>query len=212
MNPAQSPNQTTLKYPLPRPNLAKEMEKTKSVSNASSVSTFAGATKKRNQAKKGSHHTASTSKQDAPAKNPAINPRRRKRQFASNGSRSTRQLRRNERERGRKARLNAAFQVLRSVVPDASSTRAGTTERKMTQVEILRLAKNYISNLTEILQTNSDSCTFNSYRCVCDWMPLETKIIQSFQVLPNAIRKGPVYYKTVSWWSLVRALHKKGDL
>ena len=76
-------------------------------------------------------------------------------------AKSTRQLRRNERERCRKARLNAAFQVLRSVVPNNVST--GTSERKMTQVEILRLAKNYISNLTELLQDNNDY----RYRTFC---------------------------------------------
>ena len=72
------------------------------------------------------------------------------------GVRTTRQIRRNERERGRKARLNAAFQVLRSVVPSSSFNSSGTvTERKMTQVEILRLAKNYISNLTELLKEDN---------------------------------------------------------
>ena len=74
----------------------------------------------------------------------------------SGGVRTTRQIRRNERERGRKARLNAAFQVLRSVVPRTSMNSSGTvSERKMTQVEILRLAKNYISSLTEILREDN---------------------------------------------------------
>lgn len=71
-------------------------------------------------------------------------------------SRSTRQLRRNERERGRKARLNAAFQVLKSVVPDNINATTGSSDRKMTQVEILRLAKNYISNLTELLRQDTN--------------------------------------------------------
>lgn len=80
------------------------------------------------------------------------------------GSRSTRQLRRNERERGRKARLNAAFQVLKSVVPDNIHTTTGSSDRKLTQVEILRLAKNYISNLTELLRqdTNISFATFKT--------------------------------------------------
>lgn len=71
------------------------------------------------------------------------------------GVRTTRQIRRNERERGRKARLNAAFQVLRSVVPSTLNTPGAVSERKMTQVEILRLAKNYISNLTELLKEDN---------------------------------------------------------
>lgn len=73
----------------------------------------------------------------------------------SAGVRTTRQIRRNERERGRKARLNAAFQVLRSVVPSNVNSSGGVSERKMTQVEILRLAKNYISNLTELLKEDN---------------------------------------------------------
>lgn len=79
------------------------------------------------------------------------------------GVRTTRQIRRNERERGRKARLNAAFQVLRSVVPSTVNTSGTVTERKMTQVEILRLAKNYISNLTELLKQDSNTYTLRSF-------------------------------------------------
>ena len=71
------------------------------------------------------------------------------------GVRTTRQIRRNERERGRKARLNAAFQVLRSVVPSSLNSSGSVSERKMTQVEILRLAKTYISNLTELLKEDN---------------------------------------------------------
>ena len=80
------------------------------------------------------------------------------------GVRTTRQIRRNERERGRKARLNAAFQVLRSVVPSNVNSSGGVSERKMTQVEILRLAKNYISNLTELLKDDNKYAlgTFNA--------------------------------------------------
>lgn len=78
-----------------------------------------------------------------------------KRRTRPTGVRTTRQIRRNERERGRKARLNAAFQVLRSVVPSNVNSSGGVSERKMTQVEILRLAKNYISNLTELLKEDN---------------------------------------------------------
>ena len=70
---------------------------------------------------------------------------------------SPRQERRNARERGRKARLNAAFQVLKSMVPQDMDT----TQRKLTQVEILRLAKNYICSLTTILQTCNDDISVN---------------------------------------------------
>lgn len=71
---------------------------------------------------------------------------------------SSRQERRNARERGRKARLNAAFQVLRSIVPQNMESHE---QRKLTQVEILRLAKNYISSLTTILETCKDNISVN---------------------------------------------------
>ncbi|XP_028405170.1 class A basic helix-loop-helix protein 15-like [Dendronephthya gigantea] len=71
---------------------------------------------------------------------------------------SPRQERRNARERGRKARLNAAFQVLRSMVPHNADP--DQEQRKLTQVEILRLAKNYISSLTTILETCNDNIAF----------------------------------------------------
>lgn len=116
---------------------------------------------------KGCVPVAIINKQDKSARNSGavkFNSRMtRLRQQCTPKARSTRQLRRNERERGRKARLNAAFQVLRSVVPNNVSS-AESTERKMTQVEILRLAKNYISNLTEILKQDSGSYAFGSYR------------------------------------------------
>lgn len=82
-------------------------------------------------------------------------------------ARSPRQVRRNARERGRKARLNAAFQVLRSMVP---KTVESSQERKLTQVEILRLAKNYICSLTSILQTcNEDARTsYQDSETSCD--------------------------------------------
>lgn len=70
-------------------------------------------------------------------------------------AKSPRQERRNARERGRKARLNAAFQVLRSMVPHNADS--DQEQRKLTQVEILRLAKNYICSLTTILQTCNDN-------------------------------------------------------
>ena len=62
--------------------------------------------------------------------------------------RSPRQIRRNERERGRKARLNAAFKVLRNTIPFFCNEQ---NKEKLTQVQILRLASRYIRNLTSML-------------------------------------------------------------
>ncbi|EDO30831.1 predicted protein [Nematostella vectensis] len=71
-----------------------------------------------------------------------------------------RQLRRNARERERQGRLNSAFDVLRGVIPDYLSGKG--PERKLTQIETLRLATHYIMALSEMLedenQKSSDCC------------------------------------------------------
>lgn len=69
-----------------------------------------------------------------------------------NINRSPRQVRRNERERGRKARLNAAFKVLRNVIPFYSE---GLNKEKLTQVQVLRLAAKYIMTLSDILGSDT---------------------------------------------------------
>jgi hypothetical protein len=61
-----------------------------------------------------------------------------------------RQLRRNARERERQGRLNNAFDVLRGVIPDYLSGKG--PERKLTQIETLRLATHYIMALSEMLE------------------------------------------------------------
>ncbi|XP_031556663.1 protein atonal homolog 7-like [Actinia tenebrosa] len=61
-----------------------------------------------------------------------------------------RQLRRNARERERQGRLNSAFDVLRGVIPDYLSGKG--PERKLTQIETLRLATHYIMALSEMLE------------------------------------------------------------
>ena len=71
---------------------------------------------------------------------------------SKNINRSPRQVRRNERERGRKARLNAAFKVLRNVIPFYSE---GLNKEKLTQVQVLRLASKYIMTLSDILGSES---------------------------------------------------------
>lgn len=61
-----------------------------------------------------------------------------------------RQLRRNERERERQARLNNAFDVLRGSIP--SFLAPYKEEQKLTQIETLRLAKYYIRSLKGMLE------------------------------------------------------------
>ena len=104
---------------------------------------------------------------------------------ASLTEKSPRQERRNARERGRKARLNAAFRVLRSIVPhDLDST-----QRKLTQVEILRLAKNYICSLTTILQTSNDNVAVsykqNSGICVGNFLANMNELTTNFSEFVN---------------------------
>lgn len=76
--------------------------------------------------------------------------------------RSEKQVLRNERERCRKARLNTAFNVLRKTLP-SSITMSNeelyfhrSQEIKYTQLEVLKIASNYISQLTQLLDNFTD--------------------------------------------------------
>lgn len=70
-----------------------------------------------------------------------------------NGSRTEnakeRRLRANHRERRRIQSINGAMEALRKAIPD---TRHNT---KITKLQLLRLAQNYIKTLTEILRTET---------------------------------------------------------
>ncbi|KAK5880962.1 hypothetical protein CesoFtcFv8_021816 [Champsocephalus esox] len=72
--------------------------------------------------------------------------RRRRRTHGSNTKeRSKRRLESNERERTRMHKLNNAFQALREAIPHVN------TEKKLSKIETLTLAKNYIKALTTIV-------------------------------------------------------------
>lgn len=62
-----------------------------------------------------------------------------------------RRLESNERERMRMHSLNDAFQNLREVIPHISK------ERKLSKIETLTLAKNYIIALTDYIMTNEQN-------------------------------------------------------
>ena len=79
---------------------------------------------------------------------------RKARSSASKSVKRERQLRRNERERERQARLNSAFDVLRGSIP--SFLAPYKHEQKLTQIETLRLAKYYISSLKGMLEDNDE--------------------------------------------------------
>ena len=57
-----------------------------------------------------------------------------------------------ERERMRQTRLNGAFNLLRSVIPDYFSERKPGD--RLTRIQTLRLAKKYIATLHELLETS----------------------------------------------------------
>lgn len=67
--------------------------------------------------------------------------------------RTEKQVLRNERERCRKARLNTAFKILRNSLP-LSAIDECAQEIKYTQLEVLKLAATYISQLSNVLHTN----------------------------------------------------------
>lgn len=89
--------------------------------------------------------------------------RKRERRVIPATVKRNRQLRRNARERERQSRLNNAFDVLRGVIPDYLTGKG--PERKLTQIETLRLAQHYIMALTELLQDSrhDTSCTHQCY-------------------------------------------------
>ncbi|XP_013787799.1 protein dimmed-like [Limulus polyphemus] len=70
---------------------------------------------------------------------------RRRRQTLNARERNLRRLESNERERMRMHSLNDAFQALREVIPHI------TMERKLSKIETLTLAKNYIMALTNVV-------------------------------------------------------------
>ncbi|XP_059386719.1 class A basic helix-loop-helix protein 15-like [Carassius carassius] len=70
---------------------------------------------------------------------------RRRRLHGSAKERNVRRLESNERERQRMHKLNNAFQALREAIPHVK------TDKKLSKIETLTLAKNYIKSLTTII-------------------------------------------------------------
>ncbi|XP_028670055.2 class A basic helix-loop-helix protein 15 isoform X2 [Erpetoichthys calabaricus] len=70
---------------------------------------------------------------------------RRRRPLSSCKERNARRLESNERERHRMHKLNNAFQALREAIPHVK------TDKKLSKIETLTLAKNYIKSLTGII-------------------------------------------------------------
>ena len=64
---------------------------------------------------------------------------------------ANRRQKKRERERKRQTRLKAAFNVLRSVIPDHFSQKEPGD--KLSRIQTLRLAKKYIATLQELLES-----------------------------------------------------------
>ncbi|XP_067285522.1 class A basic helix-loop-helix protein 15 [Pseudorasbora parva] len=77
---------------------------------------------------------------------------RRRRQHGNTKERNVRRLESNERERQRMHKLNNAFQALREAIPHVK------TDKKLSKIETLTLAKNYIKSLTTIILGMSNAC------------------------------------------------------
>ncbi|XP_006637423.2 class A basic helix-loop-helix protein 15 [Lepisosteus oculatus] len=82
---------------------------------------------------------------------PTGGPRRR-RPHAGTKERRARRLESNERERQRMHKLNNAFQALREAIPHVKA------EKKLSKIETLTLARNYIRSLTAIVLGVSGGC------------------------------------------------------
>ncbi|PWA14127.1 hypothetical protein CCH79_00016739 [Gambusia affinis] len=78
--------------------------------------------------------------------------RRRRMHGSSTKERSIRRLESNERERQRMHKLNNAFQALREAIPHVKM------DKKLSKIETLTLAKNYIKSLTTIILDLSGAC------------------------------------------------------
>ncbi|CAN9508604.1 unnamed protein product [Ophioblennius macclurei] len=98
--------------------------------------------------------------------------RRRRQHGSSTKERSVRRLESNERERQRMHKLNNAFQALREAIPHVK------TDKKLSKIETLTLAKNYIKALTTIILDMSGGCL------PADGIPSEAsaaKLLQCYQ-------------------------------
>lgn len=90
----------------------------------------------------------------------------------SNKDRQLRRLESNERERQRMHKLNNAFQALREVIPHVRA------ENKLSKIETLTLAKNYIKSLTSIILNMSNGHFPAAEGMGAAWM---SKLYQRYQ-------------------------------
>ncbi|XP_075687503.1 class A basic helix-loop-helix protein 15 [Rhinoderma darwinii] len=90
-------------------------------------------------------------KSKSKSQEPGKSSSRRKKHSSQGKEHSVRRLESNERERQRMHKLNNAFQALREVIPHVRA------EKKLSKIETLTLAKNYINTLTATILNMSSA-------------------------------------------------------
>lgn len=106
-----------------------------------------------------------------------------------------RRLKANTRERNRMHGLNEALDMLRKVVPCYSST------QKLSKIETLRLAKNYISALSDILSTGKvpDTVTFAQTLSKGLSQPTTNLVAGAMQLNPRTLMPEEPNLQFVGW-------------
>lgn len=95
--------------------------------------------------------------------------------FWNSKDRESRRLESNERERQRMHKLNNAFQALREVIPHVRA------ENKLSKIETLTLAKNYIKSLTSAILSMSNG----HFPAIEGSGPSGSKLYQHYQQQPR---------------------------
>ena len=90
----------------------------------------------------------------------------------------------NTRERSRMHGLNSALDQLRKVIPGSPHA-----TQKLSKIETLRLAKNYIKAMSDVLETNKAPDASNFVQALCEGLSLSTMhlVASCYQVNPRII-------------------------
>ncbi|PIK41406.1 putative neurogenic differentiation factor 4-like [Apostichopus japonicus] len=147
---------------------------------------------KTNSRKRKSEQEDGTTEKPAPKKR---GPKKKKMTKARVQKFRMRRLKANTRERNRMHGLNEALDMLRKVVPCYSST------QKLSKIETLRLAKNYISALSEILSTGKvpDTVTFAQTLSKGLSQPTTNLVAGAMQLNPRTLMPEETSLQYVGW-------------
>ncbi|CAG2159906.1 unnamed protein product [Oppiella nova] len=121
-------------------------------------------------------------------KNLTSNATRKRKSAVSARERNLRRLESNERERMRMHSLNDAFQGLREVIPHVR------LERKLSKIETLTLAKNYIMALTNVVCSHrGETSPYETASCVASTSSSDDTISNDDSVTNNDNEEIPVF-------------------